>query len=304
MQKVGSVYFDMRYCDVVLVGGTDYSRPSLCLYDASEHTPFLCASYSIDVPITPEMPNNLVAINNHGPNEGIFNELLDAGIVRFHGYAEFSPIIGTVPLCELTTEPRPYHFVCSVVTDHNDWDIYQTVINGIHYIHAMECGSYKVAATLNVHIPGLSTSDGQHYLRDHDNILEELEMSGHIKVLSEIKYPDYVIIKLCEFVDNTEGSIGQVNFCNTLCNVYLESYADSGAPALILKDHSTHERVSVATVNLPNVTPPAGYVFIRNNRENSGIYEALRDAGIVGNASIRSTSAGIVLIAEYLGESP
>jgi hypothetical protein len=68
-------------------------------------------------------------------------------------------------------------------------------------------------------------------------------------------------------------------------------------PAIILFDHKTGEQIAKATVNLPGKQPTPGFVFIKDWSENEGMYQALLDAGLIGETMIEHGS-GFVMVKE------
>ena len=76
-----------------------------------------------------------------------------------------------------------------------------------------------------------------------------------------------------------------VNFMNWNCYLKFGQYAN-GRTAIQLFDTADHEPVCTATVNVPEVELPEGYVFIKNYSENEGILETLVAAGIIDPPTI------------------
>jgi len=71
-----------------------------------------------------------------------------------------------------------------------------------------------------------------------------------------------------------------VNFKSWVCLAYLGRYGN-GRLAITLQDRINSEPIAVATVNLPNDAQDDDEVFIKAWSENSGMVEALLEAGII-----------------------
>ena len=80
-----------------------------------------------------------------------------------------------------------------------------------------------------------------------------------------------------------------VQFGGFDCDVYRTSYPAGGATALYLTDRLDGGHVATATVNVPkaNTALAIGAVLIKDYGENSGMMDALEDAGVVGNTGRR-----------------
>ena len=71
----------------------------------------------------------------------------------------------------------------------------------------------------------------------------------------------------------------KVEFRNQELDVQIREY-DNNRPALQLFDE-TNFPFAIATVNLPEIDIPKGFVAIKNYSENVGMLEALKAAGII-----------------------
>lgn len=72
-----------------------------------------------------------------------------------------------------------------------------------------------------------------------------------------------------------------VNFGNNDCELVFDEYYN-GRTRIRLVDASDGEDVATATVNLPDLEIPAGFVAVKDYSENEGMLEALVKAGVVG----------------------
>ena len=74
----------------------------------------------------------------------------------------------------------------------------------------------------------------------------------------------------------------KIRFNNWLCDIIIGAYGN-GRKAIQLFDSETHEPIATATVNVSTHEWPfqANEVIIKNYSENEGIYECLRDAGVI-----------------------
>lgn len=73
----------------------------------------------------------------------------------------------------------------------------------------------------------------------------------------------------------------KVTFNNYNCAIQFGKY-NNGRIALTLVDLADGSPVAVATVNLPEVDVPEGYVLIKDYSENEGMFKQLYKQGIVG----------------------
>lgn len=73
-----------------------------------------------------------------------------------------------------------------------------------------------------------------------------------------------------------------VKFMHWTCNVEFHNYRDNNRIALELTEVGTGEPIATATVNLPRVPLEPNEVIIKDYSENNGMYQALYEAGIVG----------------------
>lgn len=78
----------------------------------------------------------------------------------------------------------------------------------------------------------------------------------------------------------------KVTFAGFKCMVLKRSYTN-GRVALELVEEMSGEPVAVASVNLPDAHCPAGYVFIKDWSENSGILKVLVEAGVIEQTNVR-----------------
>lgn len=84
--------------------------------------------------------------------------------------------------------------------------------------------------------------------------------------------------------------MNKVHFLDHELTVEMLSYGN-GRTAIILNDETGEEFV-IATTNMPEVFLQDGEILIKNWSENEGIYEALIEAGIIGEA-VGSVPAGM-----------
>lgn len=75
-----------------------------------------------------------------------------------------------------------------------------------------------------------------------------------------------------------------VKFKQWTCNVQKMKYGN-GRPALVLLEQSTYEPIATATINMPEVKLKPKEIIIKDYSENNGMYQALRDAGMIGPAT-------------------
>ena len=80
------------------------------------------------------------------------------------------------------------------------------------------------------------------------------------------------------FIDKTVKFLGQE------CKVEMSRYSDDLQRDAILLFCPNGELMTVATVNIPEAMLQDGEVWIKPWSENTGVYEALVEAGIVGKA--------------------
>lgn len=80
------------------------------------------------------------------------------------------------------------------------------------------------------------------------------------------------------------GADKKVMFLGEECKVVMSRYADEMQRDAIMLFCPNGELMVVATVNIPEAMLQDGEVWIKTWSENSGIYEALVDAGIIGKA--------------------
>ena len=71
-----------------------------------------------------------------------------------------------------------------------------------------------------------------------------------------------------------------VDFKGYSCKLIRGVYTNKRT-ALWLIDKDTEEPICCATINIPEIDLPEGYVFIKNWNENEGILDALIEARIV-----------------------
>lgn len=77
--------------------------------------------------------------------------------------------------------------------------------------------------------------------------------------------------------------VGECTFRNRKCSV-VEMYYGNARKALQLNDMETGEPYAIATVNLPNYPlPDENHAFIKTWSENMGIFQSLKDAGIISD---------------------
>lgn len=74
--------------------------------------------------------------------------------------------------------------------------------------------------------------------------------------------------------------MNNVKFKNWDCTVTKTKYKD-GNVALVLTDNSDGLPITTASVNLPDVLMPEGYIAIKNYSENEGILSTLVEANII-----------------------
>lgn len=80
--------------------------------------------------------------------------------------------------------------------------------------------------------------------------------------------------------DEPKGQRMQVKFKHWTCDLQKARYCN-GRTALVLVDPEDGERVTTATVNLPDEPLAEGEVFIKDYAENEGMVAALQEAGVV-----------------------
>lgn len=71
-----------------------------------------------------------------------------------------------------------------------------------------------------------------------------------------------------------------VKFHDWDCVIVRGKYSN-GRPSIQLFDSTTNEPIATATVNLPEVPLKEDQVIIKDYSENQGMYDCLRDAGII-----------------------
>lgn len=76
--------------------------------------------------------------------------------------------------------------------------------------------------------------------------------------------------------------IGECTFREVRCSV-VELYYGNARKALQLNDIETGERFAMATVDIPNYPLPDNHTFIKTWSENMGIFQSLKDAGIISD---------------------
>jgi hypothetical protein len=84
-----------------------------------------------------------------------------------------------------------------------------------------------------------------------------------------------------------------VKFKQWRCIVEQYNYRDNNRTALELVDSITGEPIATATVNLPRFMLEPNEVIIKDYSENEGMYQALYEAGIIGEKK-RMASTGFV----------
>lgn len=72
----------------------------------------------------------------------------------------------------------------------------------------------------------------------------------------------------------------QVKWREWLCNIVFKKY-DNGRVALVLVDSRDNCPVGTATINLPSQLLDEDEVFIKEYTENTGVLQALVEAGVV-----------------------
>lgn len=78
----------------------------------------------------------------------------------------------------------------------------------------------------------------------------------------------------------------QVKFRTWTCNIKKATYPN-GRVGLRLLSVGDGSPIAVATVNIPDVKLPEGYVFIKDWSENTGMLKCLVEAGIVEDTGQR-----------------
>ena len=90
-----------------------------------------------------------------------------------------------------------------------------------------------------------------------------------------------------------------VTFRNWTCRVVEHKYPN-GRTALHLVDAQTEEPIATATVNLPQTPLSPGEILLKGWSENTGLPEALEEAGIVKlTGAVASTGFVYAQIAIY-----
>lgn len=91
----------------------------------------------------------------------------------------------------------------------------------------------------------------------------------------------------------------KVRFGGEQCEVEVYKYADSGMPAIVLTCEDG-EVMAKATTNLPEeyerIGKPANKVFIKDWSENTGIYDALLAAGVIGPCEAEIATGHVVAL--------
>lgn len=80
----------------------------------------------------------------------------------------------------------------------------------------------------------------------------------------------------------------KVKFKEWNCILEKAEYSVNKSVALSLYDEEDHCPVAVATVCIPELKVPEGYVIIKDYSENEGMYEALVEQGVVAKAEFRA----------------
>ena len=90
----------------------------------------------------------------------------------------------------------------------------------------------------------------------------------------------------------------KVQFGKYDCLANLSLYKN-GHKAILLVDPVDGSPIAHATVNLPNEDVEIDEVFVKDYSENSGMYDALCDAGIIEPEAVGAAQSGFVVIFKY-----